>query len=171
MDRWVGQFKKVILTEKRELEPLGSVIANCKVNSSREDGWGENTDWQLREHLGPKIGANSIHSVVRFSQEYRSLIWEDKNDILNGVETQNHDDKEKRAISVLDTSQVLADFGEENNTKASSQKCNNKLNIACLRKSQKVQKVSASEQSKLIAPRTRRLRHSVLLLFRNWLHP
>ena len=93
--KWLGgPIEKVILTEKRELEPLGSVISNCKVNSGREDGRGQNTNGQLREHLGPEICAHSIHSVVRFSQEYRSFIWEDKDDILNSVETQDHDDKE-----------------------------------------------------------------------------
>ena len=125
-----------LLTEEWEVVPFSSAVANGIVHSGGENSRGQDANWQFTEHLGPKVGADLVHSIVGFSQKHWSLIRENQDDILNCIETEDHDDEEKRAISVLDTSQVLSDFGKKNDAKTSSQKCNNQFDITCLGKSQ-----------------------------------
>lgn len=124
-----------LLTKEREVVPFGCAVTNCIVHSGRENSWSQYTYWQLTEHLSPEVGTNLVHSIVGFTQKHWSLIWENENDILNSIETENHDDEEKGAISILNSSQVLTDLCKKNNAEASCQKCHNELDVTCLRKS------------------------------------
>jgi hypothetical protein len=76
-----------LLTEKWELVPKHCVESNQEVIDRPKDNRSQKARWQFGEDFGPEVGTHRVHVVVRFSQENRSLVREDEDDILDSVET------------------------------------------------------------------------------------
>ena len=131
----------MLLTEKRELVPVDGAEADGVIHDGAEDDWGQQARWELGEDLCPEIGADSVHIVVCFSQENWSLVWEDQNDVLDGVEAHRHSDEEQCAVPVLNSGDVLSNIHEKNDAEECGQNCDDQLDIACLGQPHDVQEV------------------------------
>ena len=107
---------------EKEHEEVSSVrvVANEIVDDTAEDHWGHDREGKLRDDLGPEIWSSLVHIVIDFSQEYRSFVGEDKDNILDGVERDVHGDKEEGTLNILDTSFVGLDVEEEENSEEGS---------------------------------------------------
>lgn len=141
-----------LLTEHGELKPLLGVESNQVIAYGAEDYWGQQTGRELRDYLGPEVSAYRIHVVVRLSKKHWSLIWEDQDDILDCAETYTHNDKEQRAVSVLNTGCVVGHVVEQDHTEERSQHSHEKLNIRGLWETSDIQEVSLGKQLELIEP-------------------
>ena len=139
------EFKE--LTVNEEVVGMNCIQSNGKVGYATEDDWRENTNRKLRYDFTKEISTDRIHVVVHFTQEYRSLIREDENDILNSVESDSHSHEEESTVSVLDTLRSAVTVLEKNDGEASSDDCNDKLHVRSLRKSHSVQKVSSNQET------------------------
>jgi len=96
---------------------------NCKVDNATEDHWSKNTDRQFCYDFTEEVSTHRIHVVVHFSQEDRSFIREDQNDVLNSVEGNCHSHEEESTISVLNTLWCSITVLEKNDGEASCDDC------------------------------------------------
>jgi len=86
------------------------VQAHRKVGNATEDRGHRNTERQLRRNLGPEVGTHLVHVVVHFSQEDRTFVRENQDNVLNSIHGNVHRHEEEGALNVLEnTSVVLAD--------------------------------------------------------------
>ena len=90
-------------------------VANRIIDDATEDSGCHNTERQLGDDLGPEVRRRLIHIIVDFAKEYRPLIREDKDDILDGVEGDVHGDEEERTLHVLHALLRLIRIVEEKN--------------------------------------------------------
>ena len=113
-----------------------------EINDAAEDYWCQNAHWQLCDDFAEEVGAHGIHIVVDFSQEDRPLVWEDQNDVLDGVESNSHGDEEKSAVSILYSLWSTVNILEKNDSENSSDYRHNEFNIGCLRQPERIEEVS-----------------------------
>jgi hypothetical protein len=123
------------------------------VADATEDDRCEQTTGELRNDLGPEVGTDRIHVVVRLSQEHRTLVWEDQDDILDSTETDAHGDEEKGSVSVLDACCVVLDVVEQDDTEQGGKDGDEELDVGCLGKPGDVHEVSLGQELELVAPR------------------
>ena len=91
--------------------------ANCEVDDWSKYDRGQYTRGYLRYHLAKEVSTHRVHVVVDLSQEDRSLIWEDQDDVLNGVEGNGHGYEEKCTVSVLDSLDGPINIWKEHDSK------------------------------------------------------
>jgi len=70
------------------------VEAHEEVNNATEDSRGHDGEGQLRDNLGPEVRSAVVHVVVHFTQENRSFVRENQDDVLNSVHRDVHSDEE-----------------------------------------------------------------------------
>ncbi len=117
---------------------MDSAQPNGKIDNATEDCWSKNTHREFCYDLSEEVGANWVHIVIHFSQEDRSFVREDKNNVLDGIERNSHGNKEESSISVLNALGCAISVLEENDGEDCSDNCNDQLNIGSLRKSDDV---------------------------------
>ena len=66
---------------------------------------------------------------------------------MNSIKSDSHDDKEERAISILDSLKSAVDVIEEDDGKYSSNDSDDKLDVGCLREPDSVQKVPLQQKT------------------------
>lgn len=139
------------------------VECHCEVDNCTEDTGGQKSEWQLRDDLGPEVGAHIVHIVVHFAKENRSLVREDQNNILNSVERYVHCHEEKGTLQVLESLVVSCacaildfrtDLPEEQSSKACSHTSSDHFDVGSLGQADQVKEVTLGQQVKLEAPRS-----------------
>ena len=75
--------KMIRLTEVWELVPIICVKPDEMVAAGSKYNWDKCACRELRKNLCPEVSTPRIHIVVCFTQEYWSLVGEDKDDALN----------------------------------------------------------------------------------------
>ncbi len=96
------------------------------------DDWSQDTGRDLCDDFTKEVGTNRVHIIVDFSQEHRSLIGKDKDDVLDRVEGDCHGHKEQGAITVLNTLDRTVTVLEEDNSENGGDDCDNQLDIGGL---------------------------------------
>lgn len=129
-----------------------STQTNREVNDATKEYWDDNTSRDFSYDFSKEISRNRIHVIIYLSQKYWSFIWEDKNNILNGVEGNSHGHEKECTISVLDTLRSSIAILEKNNGENSGNNSHDNFNIGCLGKSKNVEEVSLNQETQLIAP-------------------
>ena len=114
-----------LLTEYWEFVPLLVIKSNQVVDDRSENNRGKSGGWELWEDLGPEIRTHFVHTIVGFSEEHRSLIWENKDYVLNSVETHGHGDEKQGSVSVLNSSLILSHVVEEDHAESCCQQGHN----------------------------------------------
>lgn len=132
---------------------MDNTQTNGKVDDATEDDWSKDTNRKFCYDFTKEVGTHRIHVVVYFSQEDRSFVREDQNNVLDGVESDCHSHEEESTISVLNTLRCAITVLEKNDGEASCDDGNDKLNVGSLRKSDCVEEVSLDQETKLIHPR------------------
>ena len=141
------------LTEGREFIPEYCAESNQVVTDWAEDCWGQDRRRELRINLGPEVRAHGIHVVVGFSQEHRSFVWENQDDVLNSVEWHAHGDEEEGSVSILDSRCISLDVVEKNNAEEWRHHGNQELDPGSLGQTDHIQEVPLSQELELVAPR------------------
>lgn len=114
------------------------IKTNWEVRDASKQYRDNNTSRNFRNNLSEEVSRHRVHVIVYFTQEYRSLIWENKNDVLDGVESDSHGHEEKGSISVLNSLSGLVTVLEKNDNKDGSDDSHNHLNVGCLRESENI---------------------------------
>jgi hypothetical protein len=141
-----------MLTEEWEFIGIYSGKSDGKVNNATVNYRSQNTGWQFSNDLSKEVSTDRVHVVVDFSQEYWSLVWENQNNVLNGIEGNSHGHEEEGTISVLDSLKGFITVLEKNDGEESSDDGNDELNVRGLWKSDGVQEVSSDQETELIHP-------------------
>jgi hypothetical protein len=121
--------------------------SNWEINDTTKKDWGYDTYRDLSDNFTKEVGCYRIHIIIYFSQENWSLIWEDKDNILDSIKGDCHCHKEKGSVSVLHSLRSSITILEKNNGKNSCNNCNNNLDIGSLWESEGVQEVSLDEET------------------------
>lgn len=128
----------------------GRVVADSVVDDAAVDHWSHDREWKLRDNLGPEVRTDIVHIVVNFSEEYRSFVWENQDDVLDGVEGNVHRHKEEGSLHVLDALHIMSGVEEEQDSEQSSQARRKKLHVRGLRQSKQVEEVSSAKETELV---------------------
>jgi len=95
-------------SKQEEEEVARSVVqTHREVSNATEHRGHRDTERQFRRNLGPEVGTHLVHVVVHFSQENRTFVWENQNNILNSIHGNVHCHKEQGALNVLENTSVV----------------------------------------------------------------
>ena len=126
------------------------VETNGVVDDAAEDNGSHDREWQFGDDLGPEVGTCLVHVVVDFTQEHRTLIREDEDDVLDSVERDVHSDEEEGALDVLDAGVISASVEEEKDGKDGSEAGSQKLDIGGLGETEEIEEVSLAKKTELV---------------------
>lgn len=106
---------------------------DSKVDDRAEQARCEDREWKLRHNLSPEVRGAAVHIVVHFTQEHRSFVREDKDNVLDGVEGDVHADEEESSLEILDSLSSLGSVPEEQNGEEGCKSRGDDLDIGSLR--------------------------------------
>ena len=147
------------LTVDGELIRVDGAQTDGEVNDAAINHGGQDGSGQLSDNLAEEVGTHRVHVIVHLTQEDRTFIWEDQDDVLDRVEGDGHGHEEEGTVAVLDSLNRAITVLEEDNSEDGRDDSDNELNIGGLREAYGVQEVSAEEQTQLIPPRDLILLH------------
>ena len=130
------------LTKYREFISVDCVQADWEVDNTTVNYWRQDRRWQFCNNFSKEVCTNWIHIVVYLSQEDRSFIWENQDNILDRVKGDSHGHEEEGTISVLHTLDRSITVLEKNNCEDCSDNSNNELDVRGLRETDGVKEVS-----------------------------
>jgi hypothetical protein len=106
--------------------------SNWEIDDATEQNRGYDTYRDLSYNFSKEVGSHGVHIIVNLSQENWSLIWEDKDNVLDSIKGNCHSHKEKGSISVLHSLGSSIAVLEKNNCENGCNNGNNNLNIGSL---------------------------------------
>lgn len=126
---------------------IAVVKANREIGDTAEQHWDDNTCRDLRDDFTKEVSRHRVHVIIDLSQENRPFIWEDKDNVLNGVEGDSHSHEEESTVSVLHSLSSAVAVLEQNDNEDSSDDGNYDLHVRGLRKSEDVEEVSLQQET------------------------
>lgn len=131
---------------------IAVVKANREIGDAAEQHWDDNTCRDLRDDFTKEVSRHRVHIIIDLSQEDWPLVWEDKDNVLDGIESDSHCHEEESTVSVLHSLGSAVAVLEQNDNEDSSDDGNNNLHVGSLRKSEDVEEVSLQQKTELITP-------------------
>ena len=118
-----------------------------EVRNATEQHRNDDAGRNFRNNFSKEVGCDWVHIVVDFSQEHRSFVGENEDDVLDCVEGNGHGHEEEGAISVLHSLSSAVAVLEENDHEDSCDDGHNNLHVRGLRQSEDVQEVPLQQQA------------------------